>query len=291
MQPRRRSHRRHRSKTYLAIAGLALAGVLAVLVLFSASHFGLPRSNITSVNDNARRDLSDFFNPSRLQSASNGPRRLVYPYSVVPGGVRNAQELKEAISRDPVVAQHYAGFQRDRARVVELPAARAVYVSYRIGSGVFWTKKRTQLVKGEKVVTDGENYARARCGNRISETPQAKTSPQEPSPKTLETPREDPSDRQIISVLMNPAPVSGASNPIALGSAPVATPPTGGGVFVPIIPIVPGSNNPPPKNGAPPILPPNGGGLPVTPVPEPSTLLLMASGFAGYLGYRRAVRK
>ena len=289
MQPRRRSHRRNRSETYLAIAGLVLAGVLVVLVLFSASHFGLPRSNITSVNDNAHRDLSDFFNPSGWEPESNGPRRLVYPYSVIPGGVRNAQELKEAISRDPVVAQHYAGFQRDRARIVQLPAAKAVYVSYRIGSGVFWTKRRIHLVKGEKVVTDGENYARTRCGNRISETPQAKTSPQEPSPKTLETPREDPSDREIISVLMNPAPVSGASNPIALGTAPVATTPTGG-VFVPIIPIVPGSNNPPPKNGAPPILPPNGG-LPVTPVPEPSTFLLMASGLAGYLGYRRAVRK
>ncbi len=215
---------------------------------------------------------------------------MVYPYSVIPGGVRNAQELKEAISRDPVVAQHYKGFQGDRARIVELPAAKAVYVSYRVGSGVFWTKRRIQLVKGEKLVTDGENYARTRCGNRVSETPQAKTSPQEPSPKTLETPREDPSDREIISVLMNPAPLSGAPNPIAPGIAPVVPPPAGG-VFIPIIPIVPGSDNPPPKNGTPPILPPNGGDLPVTPVPEPSTFLLMASGFAGYLGYRRAVRK
>ena len=245
MQPRihsrRRSHRRNRIKAYLAIASLALAGVLVVLVLFYASHLGPSRANTTSVSDNARRDLSDFFNSSRLGPESKEPRRLIYPYSVIPGGVRNARELKEAISKDPVVGDHYAGFQRDRARIVELPAAKTAYVSYRIGSEVFWTKKKIQLVKGEKLVTDGENYARTRCGNRISETPQAKTSPQEPSPKTLETPREDPSDRQIISVLMNPGPLSGAPNPIALGTpVPGATPPTGG-VFVPIIPIVPGS--------------------------------------------------
>lgn len=289
MQPRRRSHRRNRSKTYLAIASLALAGVLAVLVLFAASHLALSPSNITSVSDNTPPDLSDFFNPFRLQPESNGPRRLVYPYSVIPGGVRNAQELKEAISKDPVVAQHYKGFQRDRARIVELPAAKAVYVSYRVASGVFWTKRRIQLVKGEKLVTDGESYARTRCGNRVSETPQPKTSPQEPSPKTLETPREDPSYREIMSVLMSPAPLSGASNPIAPGIPPDAPPPTGG-VFVPIIPIVPGSSNPPP-NGTPPTLPPNGDAPPLAPVPEPSTFLLMASGLAGYLGYRRAVRK
>lgn len=211
-------------------------------------------------------------------------RRVVYPYSVIAGGVYSAQELKEAVSKDPVVADHYAGFRGDRARIVELPAEKAAYVSYRIGNEVFWTKKKIKLVKGEKLITDGENYVRARCGNRISEKPEPKTSAKEPSPKTLETPL-DPSDREIIATLATPSNFGTPPN----APTPIVTPPPGGGGFVPPIPIVPVAGGPPPKNGGP--TPPPPPPPPITPVPEPSTLLLVASGLAGLLGFRRKFGK
>ena len=268
------------------MAGAVSLAVLAVLVLFHGSHAG-PSGPDTAWVSSPGSSLSELPGSTFPKSDSEQPRRPVYPYSVVPGGVRSAEELKEAVAKDPVVAEHYAGFQRDRARLVALPAPEAVYVSYRIGSEVFWTKKKLMLAKGENVITDGVSSARARCGNRISETPQAKTSPQEPSPKTLET-RVDPADREFTALFINPSPRN-EPNPYVFGtpvpgSPPTVTPPTGG-VFIPIIPIVPIPNggNPP----TPPAPPTGGGTLPVTPVPEPGTLLLVASGLAGFLGYRK----
>src|SRR5262249_38605676 len=34
--------------------------------------------------------------------------RPIFPYSVVPGGVHNLREVKEAITSDPTVATHYS---------------------------------------------------------------------------------------------------------------------------------------------------------------------------------------
>lgn len=279
MQPRvhsrRRSRRQNHLKTYLAIASLALATVLAVLVLFYEFDSGNSRLVGSPVPSTQKLWFGLLASPP-TGHRSNNFGRVVYPYSVIAGGVRGGQELKEAISKDPVVAGHYASFKSDRARIAELPAEKAVYVSYRIGHEVYWTKKKIRLVRGEKLITDGENYARARCGNRISEAPQANTSPEEPSPKILETPVE-PLSEEITGELIGPRPYD--------LEPPISLPP--GGLLVPIIPVVPigGGSGP---NGGP--TPPNHPVPPVTPVPEPGTLLLVVSGLAGCLGLQRRHR-
>ena len=81
---------------------------------------------------------------------------------------------------DPIVAAHYAGFDYDHARIVRLTLARTVYVSYRIGNRIYWTRHRLTLHKGEKVITDGRMTARTRCANRVEETPQQAAAPVEP---------------------------------------------------------------------------------------------------------------
>lgn len=284
---RSKSGRRNHFKAYLAVGSLVAAAVLTVLILFS--HYWDSRLDGILLSG-AEREPSDPLGFSLLEPHSKEPRRFVYPYSVIPGGVGSAQELKEAILRDRVVAEHYAGFQGDRARIVKLTADKAVYVSYRIGNEVFWTRKKLKLVKGEGLITDGENYARARCGNRFSETPQPKTSPQEPSAKILETPQ-DPADREITGALVALSPHNSgtALRGLLLSSAP----PPGGDGAVPIIPLVPIVGGSGPKGGTlpiggptPPNPPPDGGGTPLTPVPEPGTFLLLASGLAGCLGLR-----
>jgi hypothetical protein len=45
------------------------------------------------------------------------------------------------------------------------------HVSYRIGDDVFWTKKPLLLKAGERLLTDGEHYARTRCGNQLAASP------------------------------------------------------------------------------------------------------------------------
>ena len=108
-----------------------------------------------------------------LEQQSRRPTRLVYPYSVVPGGVASPEEVAEAMLRDPVVARHYAGFDPKRARVETLRQPRLAYVSYRIKDRVFFTRKPVRLYAGEQVITDGRTTIRARCGNKVEEAPQA----------------------------------------------------------------------------------------------------------------------
>src|SRR5579863_2298463 len=114
--------------------------------------------------------------------------RPVYPYSVVPGGVKDARELKWVADHDPVVAAHYAGFDYDHARIVRLVLARTAYVSYRIGNQVYWTRHRVTLKKGETVLTDGKITARSRCGNRVEELPQQANSSLEPPAAKFDEP-------------------------------------------------------------------------------------------------------
>jgi hypothetical protein len=65
-----------------------------------------------------------------------------------------------------------------------------VYLSYRRGDKIFWTRKQASLHKGEKLLTDGRTTSRTRCGNQVSVLPQAKTAPNEPTMAELDRPDE-----------------------------------------------------------------------------------------------------
>ncbi len=116
--------------------------------------------------------------------------RVVYPYSVIPGGIQSIQDLKNAIAKDPVVSAHYATFRLEDARIIRLDRERSMHVSYRLDNQVYWTKRKLKLLKGETLVTDGVQTARTRCGNMISETIVAQAFPNEPTLQELNTPAE-----------------------------------------------------------------------------------------------------
>jgi hypothetical protein len=63
-----------------------------------------------------------------------------------------------------------------------------VYVSFRSGPRVAWTSRRVTIQPGETILTDGQNQARTRCGNRIKEVAPAETSKEEPPPEVFDTP-------------------------------------------------------------------------------------------------------
>jgi hypothetical protein len=197
----------------------------------------------------------------------------VYPYSVIPGGVESAQELKDAVLRDSVVAGHYADFDIAKARIIRLQSDRAMYVSYRLGDRVFWTTKTLKLLKGEAVISDGVHEARARCGNRLSEASVAPVSPEEPPARVMETP-EAP-----ILVAAN-LPVTPPFAPPLTPPGSPATPPEGppGGIIPPIF-WPPTGGGPPSHHPNPPPPPPP---PPVT-VPEPGAAPLLVIGLAGLL--------
>jgi hypothetical protein len=114
--------------------------------------------------------------------------RPIYPYSVIPGGAFSAVELQRATERDRYVGQHYRDFDLRHARLVTLARERYQYVSYRVKDRIFWTKKRLRIPGGEVLLTDGRNYARTRCGNRLSSYPHRDTTDLEPPLRSLSLP-------------------------------------------------------------------------------------------------------
>lgn len=227
---------------------------------------------------------------ANTEIAADVDQRPLYPYSIIPGGARSRDELARAIENDPVVARHYADFQVARTRVIRLDRSELMYVSYRIGDNVFWTKKPLLLPAGETLLTDGTNTARTRCGNRLSVTPVAPVLPNQPRPELMDAaPDLSPfatARRPELSLLapplgLIPAPAGTLSPPDLPPDAPIdALPSPLPPVYFPII----GGGGPgaPGVPGGPPVLPP-----PVA-TPEPGTFTLLVAGFAlVVLGYWR----
>jgi hypothetical protein len=112
----------------------------------------------------------------------------IYPYSVVPGGIKSAEALRKIVASDHAVARHFSQFDYTKAHLLRLAEARDVYVSYRIRDTIFWTRKRIHLLPGELLLTDGNITARAKCGNQVSETAKPDVSNEEPEEDVLDKP-------------------------------------------------------------------------------------------------------
>jgi hypothetical protein len=163
-------------------------------------------------------------------SPAPAPARRIYPYSIVPGGVTSRAELAHAVMADKVVAAHYAGFAVDKASLRTVARARAVYVSYRKGEQVYWTARKVTLAEGESILSDGQNDIRARCGNRISDTPQLPVEVKGPDEKELDTftePVAQAGDGALREVAFDPDLQDGESRPFE--PSPV---PNGAGLLV-----------------------------------------------------------
>jgi hypothetical protein len=291
---RTRRHRRNRiirRSLFLIVLGLSSACVsIFALRYFDFSIFNKAQP-ATSDREQARLDRERSALDQIL--AEVRPPRPVYPYSVVPGGVTDAKELKWVAEHDPVVAAHYAGFDYDHARVVRLTLARTAFVSYRIGNHVYWMRRRISLHKGEDLITDGKITARGRCGNQVAEKPQQEASAAEPAPAELDHP-----EQGAGTAMQSPAvPFESAlvNRPQAAGPEPAGPMnlygPFGGGNFVSLSPpaLPSGLCSPTPKKGTTAIeggaaaggkkkLGPCGTVIPT--VPEPATWVMLLSGLA-----------
>jgi hypothetical protein len=226
--------------------------------------------------------------------------------------------LRHANGKDDVVRAHYADFNVKDAWVVKLTTDRYQYVSYRLQNQIYWTAKKLRIPEGEYLLTDGIHFARARCGNRLSEQPHAEISSLEPTPTALSLPAFRPG---LVSKLdldqtpplsvegqtpADPAPPTAAFVPpnsatkVLLEQSPelqAATPsvPVGPPPFLVIAPGTSGST-PPPSGGTanqPPDVPPHGPPSPPaapSPVPEPASIYLFLITFAAVLwGLTRAM--
>jgi len=114
--------------------------------------------------------------------------RIVYPYSIIPGGVLNREELTYSTNNDKIVAAHFSDFRVNDAKVIQSNETKFTYVSYRIKNKVFWTSKKLRIPKGETLITDGRKTARTRCGNILSEVPRQPVFDPEPDAETFNIP-------------------------------------------------------------------------------------------------------
>jgi hypothetical protein len=208
--------------------------------------------------------------------------------------VRSADELREIAKHDPVVAQHYSGFDYARAHVVEVEHPKLVYLSYRRGGQIHWTSKQAMLRVGEKLLTDGRITARTRCGNQVSVLPQTNIAPNEPEMAELERPdavasgREELFPQSASSLQLDPLtaigpPFGAFPQPSTFMPLPIS----GGGVPIPGGCVADKKNsatktskddcthNPPPP-------PPT--------IPEPGTFVLVLSGAAALYARARTRR-
>lgn len=253
---------------WLYWAGIGCAMVAALSALGMVKEHGRQRSGARDSVPNVKSTTTD------LPLA----QRRIYPYSVIPGGVENAQELRSAMAHDPQVAQLYAHFDLLHARIERLAADREAYVAYRYDDQIYWTKKRILLRAGETVITDGKETGRTRCGNRVSEKPMQPVRQNEPPNAAANSPVEEvASNGNLVPALPVESPyVDPRINALALipqaSQSPSVNP-------VPFFPLVTGGPSTYPS-----VTPP-----PPVATPEPGALPLLAVGLIG-LGTMAALR-
>ncbi len=177
--------------------------------------------------------------------------REVYPFSIVPGGAENLDEARRAM-KDPTIQSNYADVDFTNLRQVKLKKSLSGYVSYRWDDKIYWTSRQLTLRAGETVFTDGIYLVRGRCLNSYSPFPMLPIQPNEPTEQVLDTPVEIP----VIAYSFPKFPVFVPElppSPEALTPTvpifPPASPSTpGGGVWFPVIPIIPPIHRHPPSH-------------------------------------------
>ncbi len=146
--PRERKQRTARFRRYLLVCGIISSLGLGLSVYRALRHGPAPDFHQPKVH-------LPIVIPEITGGFADGPstRRPVYLYSVIPGGAYTLDELQEARLRDPVVSSHYSDFDPGHAKVLRLPRPMMAYVSYRLGSEIFWTRKQLHLVQATAAST------------------------------------------------------------------------------------------------------------------------------------------
>jgi hypothetical protein len=282
----------------VGLAGFALSYLSPSL--FHAHKNSPPTFEQTELSRDRLLKMNDYVSQAEL-----APGRDVYPYSVIPGGVEDAKELKWVAEHDPVVAMHYAGFDYDHAKIVRLTLAQTVYLSYRIGNHIYWTSHRVTLHKGEKVLTDGRITARIRCANRVEKVPQQAAAPVEPPAVVFDQPVRMPTGTAMQSppvpfqsALLNRSSAIGSMGPLSLydpidqgGLIGFSPPPLPTALCGPNRKKGSGDSGccPGEEGIGKKKKPGCGGGIGV--VPEPGTWIMLASGLVGILWLARRKSK
>jgi hypothetical protein len=220
---------------------------------------------------------------SRAESSFIAARagRPAYLYSIIPGGVESVEELRQVVAHDPVAAQHFQGFDFQHAHLVQVSDKQSMFVAYRMGDKVYWTRKKVALHPGEKLISDGKIVARTRCGNRVAVAPLGPPAMMDPLISDFDQPLF--SNDMVTSAVEPQTEPLAAALPSPLDSANALQPTHRRKGFIPLF-FVPfgwdGSSSSSSSH------------TPLAVAPEPATILLLSTGLAGvYWRARKSRRK
>jgi hypothetical protein len=294
---RRSRHRRRRALRRLAIFVVSIGFLSLVIWRYLPTHLYFRSHQAQSAvssweKQNPHDNLALLAGQPRHKNHWVPRSRLFYPYSVIPGGVKDPDELRVAMA-DRAVARHFSGFNWERARLITLNQPRMLYLSYRLGDRIFWTKKRVSLGRGERLITDGKISARTRCGNRVEAAAQPDVSDEEPSEAELEDPFVADGSAIHMPVPANfESALRAPEGPALIAQGPPPLSPLPGGILFPIGPPVDvcglkdkeNDGDADDKKCRPKPPPPA--------IPEPGTWILLSSGAMGiFWRYRNRLRK
>lgn len=187
-----RESRRVRKQRIIPITGVLAVLALAASLTTLAPGLHYPPHSLQASIEQPLPIRKEGLRKTRSSPPQAAVLRPVYRHSVVPGGVQDVDELRQAMERDPVVRQHYEQLRLSKIEETTVPQPEWAYVSYRIGEQVYWTRRPVLLQKGEKLLTDGRNVVRTRCGNQVAFAPR------------LPVAKADPTDMEIIGDLIPP---------------------------------------------------------------------------------------
>jgi hypothetical protein len=214
-----------------------------------------------------RRAVRPLVTPTKVLASSKVVRarselhQTIYPFSIVPGGIRSIDELRRAMASSPEIYEHFANFDFDHARYGRVTGC--YFVSF-LDHGIRWTKKCIWL-NDEPMITDGKFTILLRCANRVSDKPQV--------------PAEDVDISQPI-IIPAPAVTGWPSRPLLSSTDPLPAPTSSPG----------GTGGDPP--GCCPLVGFPGNDPRPVPVPEPSTVSMIGLGVLGLaLIYGLSLRK
>jgi len=244
---------------------VAVAVILVAAVFFAANHVHgrSPKHNAAPQKETGMPQPASSGSQSKpaaapVAHASYRPLNL----ALLAGGFTSIEEFQQRVANDPVLHSFYGSCPDSKASMRPLPDDILVFVTFRRGNEIHWTRRPMLIHAGEYVLTLCGKTVLARCGNLIS------WSPMQPSedvpPSLLDIPTDE--YRASDPVTLTAESTSGPAPAGALAALPAA----GGHRFFFIPPFyVPSSSSGHTSTSAP---TPSAPLLPAAPVAPPSPL-------------------
>jgi hypothetical protein len=197
--------------------------VLSIVILFlaAANRGRSPKHSATSQKQTGTPKPAASEPQSKSAAGSPIVRASYRPltFALLSGGFTSIDEFQQRVAIDPVLLSFYGNCNDSQASMQPLPDDILVFITFRRGQEIKWTRRPILVHKGEYVLTLCGRTVLARCGNFISwvpmqpsedippsllEMPADEVRPEEPAP----TAQADPAKTSIRGLAALPASTS-----------------------------------------------------------------------------------